>query len=85
MTFEECQHVITSLRQKQGTRHPIVRVDYAGTVYQGRIARCDTDGVRRETSFGVLQLEDPGLSRRPATLLQIANILPGGIGEPLQN
>lgn len=85
MTFEECQHLITFLRQKQGTPRPIVRVDYAGTVYQGRIVRFNAGDQNGQQAFGVLELEDPGLSRRPATLIQIANIPPGGIGEPMRN
>ena len=85
MTFEECQHLITSLRQKKARDIPSCRVDYAGTIYQGRVSRSDADGLEHGKAFGVLELEDPGLSRRPATLLQIANIPPGGIGEPFRN
>ena len=85
MTFEECQQHIATLRAKQGTRHPVVRVDYAGAVYRGRVARSDTDRDGAGRTFGVLVLEDPGLARGPATLLQIANIPAGGIADMDRN
>ena len=34
---------LVSIRRKQGTRCPLVRVDYAGTVVRGRLARADSD------------------------------------------
>ena len=36
MTFEECQRALVTIRRKQGTRYPRVRVDYGGTVFRGR-------------------------------------------------
>jgi hypothetical protein len=85
MTFEECQHALVSIRRKQGTRYPLVRVDYAGTIYRGRLARADSDPeFRHDTNspYGVLILEQLGLGRGPQTILQIANIPPHGL-QPL--
>jgi hypothetical protein len=43
MTFDECQDVLTRIRRKQGTRCPVIRVDYGGSVFKGRLVRCDSD------------------------------------------
>lgn len=78
MTFDECRAVLTSIRARQGTPRPLVRVDCAGTVFRGRLARTDCDpGVPHDarSPYGVLVLENLGLSRLPAeTILQIADI-----------
>jgi hypothetical protein len=82
MTFEECQQALVAIRRKQGTRYPLVRIDYAGAVYRGRLARADSDPeFRRDGSspFGVLVLEQLGLTRGPETILQIASIPPHGL------
>ena len=81
MTFEQCQTVLVSIRRKQGTRCPLVRVDYAGTVVRGRLARADSDPEfrRGDSPFGVLVLESLGLSRGPETILQIASIPADGL------
>jgi hypothetical protein len=81
MTFEHCQTVLVSIRRKQGTRCPLVRVDYAGTVVRGRLARSDSDPEFRpsQSPFGVLVLENLGLTRGPETILQIANIPDDGL------
>ena len=81
MTFDECRREIESIRTKQGTRRPLIRVDYGGSCYRGRLARADSDGAARYASspFGVLVIEDPGLARAPETILQIASIAPGAI------
>lgn len=84
MTFEECRAQIVSIRRRQGTRCPIVRIDCGGSVAFGRLTRTDTDpehGHDPKSPFGVLVLEDPGLGRGPATTIQIADIPPGGIQE----
>jgi hypothetical protein len=86
MTFEQCQQALIAIRRKQGTRYPLVRVDYAGTVYRGRLARADSDPEYRNTSdspYGVLILEQLGLSRGPETILQIANIPQDGL-QPIE-
>lgn len=84
MTFEKCNSVLSEIRSKQGTRCPLVRVHYAGTVFQGRLARSDSDPDHRRDSnspYGVLVLQSPGLSRGPEMILQIANIPEGGLKE----
>lgn len=86
MTFEQCHATLTAIRRKQGTRCPLVRVDYGGTVFRGRLARTDSDPETchdRESPFGVLVLENLGLGRTPETILQIANIPEGGL-HPLE-
>ena len=82
MTFEQCQANLMSIRRRQGTRCPVVRVAYNGTVYQGRLTRADSDPEHRRSSespFGVLVLEGLGLGRGPETILQIADIPDDGI------
>ena len=84
MTFEQCQSVLVSIRRKQGTRCPLVRVDCAGNVFQGRLARSDSDPEANNrhdmnSPFGVIVLESPGLVRGPETILQIAEIPADGV------
>jgi hypothetical protein len=84
MTFEECHEHLVSIRRRQGTRHPLVRVDCGGLVYRGRLARSDSDPEYRKpinAPFGILVLESLGLTRGPETILQIANIAEDGIHE----
>jgi hypothetical protein len=88
MTFEQCQANLATIRRKQGTDRPEIRVDYGGTAYRGRLARTDTDrpGAReRGSPYGLLVLESPGLGRGPETILQIANIPPDGIRDVNEN
>jgi hypothetical protein len=82
MTFEKCHAILTAIRRKQGTVRPLIRVHYGGTVFLGRLARTDSDPDRRRDSsspYGVLVLENPGLSRGPETILQIASIPEEGL------
>ena len=80
MTFDECQHDLEAIRGRQGTARPVIRVDYGGSCYKGRLARSDSDPAHRpHAPFGVLVLEEPGLARAPQTILQIASITPGSI------
>jgi hypothetical protein len=82
MTFDECRAVLTAIRRNQGTRCPIIRVDYGGSVLKGRLVRCDSDPEHAPSvkpPFGLLVLEDPGLSRRPEVMLQIADLASGAI------
>ncbi len=82
MTFEQCHSVLAAIRAKQGTRTPMLRVVYAGTVVQGRLSRTDTD-LRRESNspYGIMVLESPGLHRGPEMILQIDNIPEDGLKE----
>ena len=81
MTFEQCHANLLAIRRRQGTRCPVVKVASNGTVYQGRLTHADSDPEFRPTGspFGVLVLENPGLSHGPETLLQIASIPEDGI------
>jgi hypothetical protein len=82
MTFEECQQALVSIRRRQGTRYPLVRIDYGGKVYNGRLSRADSDPEYRHdpaSPYGVLVLEQLGLSRGPETILQIASIPTNGL------
>jgi hypothetical protein len=87
MTFDECYAALRSIRSQQGTSCPLVRVDYAGTVFRGRLARTDCDpGAPHDarSPYGVIVLENLGLSRLPETILQIADIPAGGL-HPLED
>ncbi len=82
MTFEQCQANLMTIRRRQGTRCPVVKVAYNGKIYQGRLTRADSDPENRRASaspFGVLVLENLGLGRGPETILQIADIPDDGI------
>lgn len=88
MTLDECQHAIESIRQRQGTAQPLIRVDFGGSVYRGRLGRVDSDRVRAmqpQSPFGLLVLEHPGLGLGPQTILQIASIAPDGIQDHCDN
>jgi hypothetical protein len=85
MTFEQCQANLAAIRRKQGTDRPEIRVDYGGTAYRGRLARSDSDRPDGGSPYGLLVLESPGLDRGPETILQIANIPPGGIRDVSEN
>jgi hypothetical protein len=82
MTFEQVRSALVSIRRQQGTNSPLVRVDFGGAVYRGRVRQSDTDSDRRsdtQSPFGVLVLEPPGLHRTPETILQIASIPENGL------
>jgi hypothetical protein len=82
MTFEQCHAALVAIRRKQGTRCPLVRVDYAGTVIRGRLARADSDPEHRRdpsSPYGVLVLQSLGLTHGPETIVQIADIPEGGL------
>ncbi len=82
MTFEKCHERLAAIRREQGTSRPIIRVDFGGNAYRGRLARADSDPDRRVTArppFGLLVLENLGLAPEPQTILQIASIPEDGI------
>lgn len=82
MTFAQFHAILADIRRQQGTRCPLVRIAYGGTVVSGRLARSDSDPEhRRDASspFGVVVLESPGLCRAPETILQIADIPEDGV------
>jgi len=82
MTFEQCQSALATISNKQGTDRPLVRVDFSGNVYRGRLSRSDSDPAYRQDNsspFGVLVLEDPGLCAIAETYVQIADIPENGL------
>lgn len=82
MTFDECLRELTAIRRRQGTRCPLIRVDCGGSVFEGRLARSDSDPEyrgQRTSPYGVLAITSPGLTRGPETIVQIENIPSGGI------
>jgi hypothetical protein len=84
MTVDQCHSHLQVIRRRQGTRFPLVRVDCAGTVYKGRLARADSDPEHRrraDSPYGILVLEGLGLARSPETIVQIATIPEGGIAD----
>ncbi len=88
MTVDECHERLLQIRQSQGTNSPLIRVDYGGTAYLGRLSRTDSDPdcrKRIDSPFGVLVLEGLGLAPGPDTILQIASIPDDGIGEINEN
>ena len=84
MTFDECERELDVIRRKQGTRLPVIRVDYGGSCYKGRLSRSDSEPENRPPApipFGILVLEEPGLACGPQTILQIASISLGAISD----
>jgi len=82
MNFDQCHDQLLAIRREQQTRYPLVRVDCGGATYRGRVTRADSDPENRPapaSPYGILVLEGLGLTKTPETILQIANIPPGGI------
>jgi hypothetical protein len=82
MTFTECQSTLSAIRREQGTRCPLILVHYGGKVIKGRLTHADSDpenGHDASSPYGILVLEQLGLSRGPQTILQIANIPDDGL------
>ena len=82
MTFDRCHATLTTIRRKQGTRCPLLRVEYGGQIIRGRLARSDRDPEHRRdpsSPYGIIVLEQLGLTRGPETILQIANIPDDGL------
>jgi hypothetical protein len=79
MTHNLFQAVLDEIRRRQGTDRPLVRVVVGAYVVRGRVA-VGPPGRRNPTSpYGVLVLEQPGLTRGPASFIQIASIPDGGL------
>ena len=84
MTFEHCQAILSEIRRRQGTDHPLVQVTCSGSVVHGRLTRTDTDRRPRSnhgSPYGLLVLEQAGLVPGPLTFVQIANIPENGLQE----
>jgi hypothetical protein len=79
MTYEQCQAVLDEIRRRQGTDRPLIRVIAGRIVVRGRVAR-DLLGRRDPRSpYGVLIIEQPGLTTGPASFVQIASIPEDGL------
>ena len=82
MTYQQCQAVLSELRRRQGTERPLVQVTCGAAVLRGRVAYSASGlaGRRNPNSpYGVLVLEQMGLSRTPSSVVQIASIPDDGL------
>jgi hypothetical protein len=82
MTYEQCQAILDEFRRRQGTERPMVQVTCGTSVLRGRVSYSASGlaGRRNPNSpYGVLVLEQMGLSRGPASFVQIANIPDDGL------
>ena len=82
MTFEQCENVLSDIRKRQGTDHPLVQVTCSGAVLRGRLSRTDSDRPlrsRQQSPYGLLALEQLGLVPGPLTFVQIASIPADGV------
>lgn len=79
MTFEQYQMVLEQIRRRQGTDRPLVQVVAGATVVQGRVARGASARGNPNSPYAILVLEPPGLSRLPASFVQIASIPDDGL------
>ena len=82
MTFEKSQALLATICREQRTDKPLVKVKYAGSVIEGRVARTDRNSAlcrERNSPYGLIVLESPGLGKGPETILQIAEIPDDGL------
>lgn len=85
MTLDQCHQLLVSIRRKQGTRYPLIRVDAGETVFRGRLARCDSDPEHRNVlpdAEKALVLEPIGAGKSPIARIVIEAIPDQGI-QPL--
>lgn len=79
MTYDQCQAVLDEIRRRQGTDRPLVRIITRNLTVRGRIA-LGLPGRHHPTSpYGVLVVEQPGLTPGPASFVQIATIPEDGL------
>jgi hypothetical protein len=84
MTVDDCQAVLTTLRRKQGTRCPIVRIDHPEGALWGRLVRCDSDPEHRAAvpaPHARLFVEEPGRDRREVLSVAIAELGPAAVND----
>ena len=79
MTYDQCQAVLEEIRRRQGTDRPLVRVVAGGIVVRGRIVRGLPGRRNHKSPYGVLIVEQPGLTPGPTSFVQIANIPEDGL------
>lgn len=79
MTYDAFQVILEEICRRQGTDRPLVQVVVGAGVVRGRVAGgpggCHNPG----SPYGVLVLEQPGLTLGPVSFLQIASIPEGGL------
>jgi hypothetical protein len=82
MTYDQCVAILEEIRRRQGTNRPLVQVRAGSFVHRGRVAQPSIGSGGRHnpnSPYGVLVLEQMGLGRAPASLVQIANIPEDGL------
>ena len=79
MTFSQCQMVLEEIRRRQGTDRPLVQVVAGSTTVRGRVAQGVSERGNPNSPYAVLVVEQPGLTRIPASFIQIASIPDGGL------
>jgi hypothetical protein len=79
MTYDQCQALLDEIRRRQGTDRPFIRVVAGSIVVRGRVARGMRGRRNPHSPFGVLVVEQPGLTPGPASLVQIASIPEDGL------
>ena len=79
MTFEQCQAVLDEIRRRQGTDRPLVQIVAGTTVVRGRVVPGASGRRNPNSPYAVLVLEQPGLTRSPASFVQIASIPEDGL------
>lgn len=81
MTYEQCQSILDEIRRRQGTDRPMIRVVAGSLVVRGRVSREPSRGRNPQSPFGLLIIEQPGLTPGPASYVQIASIPDDGLSE----
>lgn len=79
MTYDQCQAVVEEIRRRQSTDRPLVRVVLGGKVVRGRLIPEVAGRHNPASPYGVLIIEQPGLTPGPASLVQIASIPDDGL------
>lgn len=79
MTLAQCQMVLDEIRRRQGTDRPLVKVVAGATIVRGRVALALSGRGNTSSPYAVLVVEQPGLTRIPASLVQIASIPDDGL------
>jgi hypothetical protein len=79
MTYDQCQAVLDEIRRRQGTDRPLVRVVVGPLVVRGRVVRGLPGRRNPKSPYGVLVVEQPGLTPGPASFVQIASIPEDGL------
>jgi hypothetical protein len=79
MTFEQYKAVLDQIRRRQGTDRPLVQVVAGATIVRGRVALGASGRGNSNSPYAVLVIEQPGLTRMPASFVQIASIPDDGL------